>query len=380
MLPSLAGHPNVKITAAADLRKEAREKFAIEFGAEAHESVRALCQSPNVDAIYIATPHSCHAEHAILAFEHGKHAIVEKPMALTIADCEAMNRAADQNGTRLLVGHTHSFDPPILKMREIIRSGELGKLGMINTWNFTDFLYRPRRPDELDTALGGGIVFNQVPHQIDMVRLIGGGLVRSVRSVTGIWDPNRPTEGSHVTFLQFVDGTAATIVYSGYDHFDTDEFHSWIGEGGDLKDANSHGKARRSLRGVRPEEEAELKASTGYGGARQKRDALQRQSGRYHPHFGISVVSCEKGDMLPAADGVFIYGEEGKRKIPVPLGRARPDKGKVIDEFVEAVVDDRSPIHDGRWGEATLEVCLAILESANKRQEVFLTHQVPVRD
>jgi phthalate 4,5-cis-dihydrodiol dehydrogenase len=53
--------------------------------------------------------------------------------------------------------------------------------------------------------------------------------VRSVRSMTGIWDPARPTEGGHASFLEFVDGAAATIVYSAYDHFDSDEYNDWIG-------------------------------------------------------------------------------------------------------------------------------------------------------
>ena len=67
---------------------------------------------------------------------------------------------------------------------------------MINSFNYTNFLYRPRRPEELDTAQGGGILFNQVPHQIDIARLLGGGLVRSVRAQTTVLDPARPTEGS----------------------------------------------------------------------------------------------------------------------------------------------------------------------------------------
>jgi phthalate 4,5-cis-dihydrodiol dehydrogenase len=64
----------------------------------------------------------------------------------------------------------------------------------------------------------------------------------------------------------------------------------------------------------------------------------------------------------------------------VPLGRAITDKGKVVDEFYDAVVNDRPVYHDGRWGKATLEVCLAILESARERREIFLSHQVANRD
>jgi len=174
MLPSLAAHPQVRLVAAADPRPEARERFAAQFQADAYPDAEALVRRPDIDAVYIATPHQLHAEHVLLAASHGKHAICEKPMALTLADCARMNAAVDRSGTKLVIGHTHSFDPPILRIREIIHSGELGRLGMIHSWNYTDFLYRPRRPEELDTRLGGGIVFNQVPHQVDTVRLLGG--------------------------------------------------------------------------------------------------------------------------------------------------------------------------------------------------------------
>jgi phthalate 4,5-cis-dihydrodiol dehydrogenase len=372
-------HPGVRIIAAADLRREARETFRSEFGGEAYVDVEDLCKSPSIDAIYVATPHRFHASHAILAAEAGKHAIVEKPMALTLEDCDAMIRAAERHKTILLVGHTHSFDPPILKMREIVRSGELGRLGMINTWNFTDFLYRPRHPEELDTDQGGGIIFNQVPHQIDTVRLLGGGLVASVRAATGAWDNKRPTEGACVCFLEFADGAGATVVYSGYDHFDSDELHGWIGESGQKKDVGGHGKSRQfwaALGG--PEEEATLKASTGYGGPNKRAYGPERE--RHHPHFGFTVVSCARGDMRPSARGVWIYDDRGSREVQVPLGRALPDKGRVVDEFYNAVVNQCAPVHDGLWGKATLEVCLAILESVRQRREIFLSHQVPARD
>ena len=382
MLPSLANHPNIKLTAAADLREEARERFRNEFGAEAFESVDELCRSSVVDAVYIATPHEFHAEHVIVAAGHGKHIIVEKPMALTLSDCAAMVEAADRAGVRLLVGHTHSFDPPVLRMREIVRSGELGRLGMITTLNYTDFLYRPRRPEELDTTRGGGIVFNQVPHQVEIVRLIGGGLVRSVRASVGRWDPARPTEGSLAAFLEFEDGTPATIVYSGYDHFLSDELHFWVGEGGDRSSPRQHGQARRELANIQSaEDEAALKAATGYGGARQKRPNPRSVAAeRHQPHFGITIVSCEGGDLRQSADGIFIYDGAGKREVPLPLGRAAPDKGKVLDEFYDAVVNGAQLVHDGRWGLATLELSLAILESARERREIPLRHQVPVPD
>ena len=144
MLPSLVNHPQVKLIAAADLRAEALEKFRGEFDAEVYRDAEELFRNQNIDAVYIATPHQCHAEHVIMAATYGKHAIVEKPMALTLADCDNMIAAVDRAGIRLVVGQYHSFDPPILKIREIVHGGELGSFKMMHTWRFTNFLSTDR--------------------------------------------------------------------------------------------------------------------------------------------------------------------------------------------------------------------------------------------
>src|SRR5882762_2465279 len=87
LIPEISQLPYIKLTAAADLRPQAREKFKRDFNTAAFESVEELCESPNVDAIYIATPHEFHARHTIVAAENHKHVIVEKPMALSIEEC-----------------------------------------------------------------------------------------------------------------------------------------------------------------------------------------------------------------------------------------------------------------------------------------------------
>jgi phthalate 4,5-cis-dihydrodiol dehydrogenase len=82
-------------------------------------------------------------------------------------------------------------------MREIVAGGSLGRLRMINTWHFNDWIYRPRAPWELEAGQGGNLVFNRGSHQVDIVRLIGGGLVRSVRAMTGVWDPPQDRRRLH---------------------------------------------------------------------------------------------------------------------------------------------------------------------------------------
>jgi phthalate 4,5-cis-dihydrodiol dehydrogenase len=374
ILPPLSRLPYIKITAAADTRTDALEKFRAAYGGEAFDSVEAMCGSANVDAVYIATPNQLHARHVIAAAERGKHVIVEKPMALSIAECEAMNEAAEKHGVKLLCGHTHSFDPPIRKIREIVKSGELGKLCMIHSWNYNEFMYRPRMKHELATSRG--VVLNQGPHHVDIARLIGGGMVRSVRAMTGVWDKARAHEGSYTCYLEFEDGIPATLVYSGYGFFDTAELFSWVGEGGQHREPETNLKVRRQLREVgSAEEEEQLKEGMRFGGHREGEYSHVWSGERKQPFFGFTLVSCERGDIRQTPDGLFIYGETEKREIALETGRR--GREAEVEELYNAVVHGRPVFHDGRWGAATLEVCLAMIESAAKRREIFLSHQVP---
>ena len=161
MLPTFTADPRVKLVAAADTRAEARQRFAEDFSASGYATVDELCVDPAVDVIYVATPHQYHALHALLAAQHGKHLLVEKPMALTLEECSTIIDAARNADVHLVVGHSHSFDAPVRHLRDLIESGRYGDVRMINAINYTDYLYRPRRPEELDTALGGGAIFNQ---------------------------------------------------------------------------------------------------------------------------------------------------------------------------------------------------------------------------
>src|SRR5207302_3270945 len=93
----------------------------------------------------------------------------------------------------------------------------------------------PRLPSELDSKVGGGVLYRQGPHQIDIVRGIGGGMVKSLRAIAGRWNPSFPeAEGDYTAFLEFEDGTAATMVFNGYGYFDITEMTWGIGEGGQV--------------------------------------------------------------------------------------------------------------------------------------------------
>jgi phthalate 4,5-cis-dihydrodiol dehydrogenase len=377
MLPTFAGHPLIEVVAGADDRAEARERFAHDFSANVHRTVAELCADPAVEVVYISTPHQFHAEHVRMATANGKHVLVEKPMALGLQDCQNMIDCARRAGVQMIIGHSHSFDGPIRRTREIVESGAFGRLRMISAINYTDFLYRPRRPEELATATGGGALFNQAPHHIDVIRFITGGRVRSVRAGTGHWDPSRPTEGAYSAFLTFEDGAFASLTYSGYAHFDSDELCGWIGESGQPKDATRYGAARKRLaRAGTGADEIKLKSALNYGGDAYVGPQTSAADGGapFHQHFGLIVATCDRADLRPTPQGVVIYEDTAERLETLPVPKV--PRSEVIAELYDAIVHRRPPLHDGAWGRATMEVCLAMLRSAREQREILLEHQV----
>jgi len=364
MLPTLRTDSRLAVVAAADPRPEARRQFEVDFGGRAYDSVDALCADGDVEAVYVATPHELHAAHAIAAARAGKHLLVEKPMAVTLAECDAMNAAARAAGVVLVVGPSHSFDAPIARTKLLVDSGTYGRVRMITALNYTDFLYRPRRPEELDTRQGGGVVFSQGAHQVDVARLLAGSPVKSVRAVTGAWDPARPTEGAYTALLTFDDGACASLTYSGYAHFDSDALMGWVGEMGHRKDPDRYWTTRAAtLKAGSPEAEAALKNTRAYGSA-----TASASPPLAHGHFGLVIVSCEHADLQPMPDAVHVHADD--RRIVIPVPATGVPRAEVIDELYGAVVDGRPPVHDGEWSRDTLAAAIAILQSAREGREV----------
>lgn len=328
LVPALTRGPHARLVAAADLRSDALERLRRNADCATYPSVETLCANPAVEAVWVATPNPLHAAHAITAAESGKHVIVSKPLAITLDEAQAMTAAAERNGVLLLAGHSQSMAPTIRRMAEIVRSGTLGALGMVQTWHATDWIDRPRHRDEFDVTLGGGPVFRQASHQVDIVRTIVGRPVRSVRAQTVQLHTERGAPGAYTALLTFDDGTPASITYSGDGHFPMAEL---------LPIATRETPGASSL-GL----------------------------------FGLTLVSCASGDMREAADGVYIYRKGQRLLEPVPDA---PRGAAELAELYAAVRLGQPLVHDGHWGAATLEVCLAINRSADTQAEITLMGQ-----
>jgi phthalate 4,5-cis-dihydrodiol dehydrogenase len=364
-LPALSAQAGFRLRAVADPVEPVCAEAQAEFGLAAYAEVGDLLAHPGLDAIYVGSPTLLHCEHVQLACRAGKHVLVEKPMAASLADAQAMTAAADRAGVVLLVGHSHSYDAPIHAMHALIARGEIGQVRMVNTWCCTDWIYRPRRADELDDGQGGGVTIRQGAHQFDIIRLLCGGLARSVRAQTFDLDPQRPATGAHSVFIAFENGAAATAVYNGYGRFASSDLHGGVGEWG------FPATPGRSSRQAATFDE-ELRAKQ----ARAKHAIPGRAP--HQPHFGLTLVSGEHGDIRQSPDGLLVYGRDGMTELPLPSDTS--PRERVLAEFHDAIARRRPALHDGRWGVANLEICMAALQSSREGREIALSHQCRAAD
>ena len=377
---ALEHSPQVQLIAAADLRPEALATFQERYGGRGYDSVEKLCGDPDVEVIWISTPNQFHCEHTVLAAQHGKNIVVEKPMALSLAEAQRMVDAVEANGVRLLCGHTASLMVAYQAMRDVIRSEELGKVGAINILSYTDWMFRPRMPQEVEIATGGGVPYRQGPHHVDTIRLLGGGRVKSVRAATGQWfqGRNRDVPGYYSALLEFEEGHSGVLIHNGYGYFSSQELLAGAGRriGADA------GLLRKELR-TGASDETEAKNERRFGG----RDESTPQAGvaaatestvrwrGFQPDLGIVLVSCEGGDIRQSPNGLYIYDGSGQRE--VAIAGIADERTAELDEMYDAIVENRPNRHDGRWGMATLEVVLGIMQSSREHREIEMQHQCP---
>ncbi|MGH7888661.1 MAG: gfo/Idh/MocA family oxidoreductase, partial [Candidatus Binatia bacterium] len=198
---------------------------------------------------------------------------------------------------------------------------------------------------------------------VDIVRSIGGGLIKSVRAVTGRWHPRFDTEGNYTAFVEFTDGTPATLVFNGYGGFDMTELTWGIGEGG-------YPVSERSAKEASVEGPVSALAKYSEPSRAERR---QRAGARRQPFFGLTLVSCERGDIRQSPNGLYLYTDRGREELHCPPFM---DRAGELRRLYEAATLNQPEFADGKWGKSTLEVLLAILQSSKERREIALAHQV----
>jgi UDP-N-acetyl-2-amino-2-deoxyglucuronate dehydrogenase len=215
---ALRALPESEFVSACDSDPGRAETFARKYGVRPYTDVAAMIADSGAQAVFICTPHPLHARPAIQAAEAGAHVLVEKPLAASLEDCDAMVDAARKTGVKLGVISQRRWYEPVLRMRRAIDSGKIGRpiLGTFVMLSWRDEAYYRSDPwrGKWDTE-GGGVLINQSPHMIDLLTWL---MDDQVVEVSGYWaNLNHPyveVEDSAVAILRFRGGGLGSIVTS----------------------------------------------------------------------------------------------------------------------------------------------------------------------
>ncbi|SFE59332.1 Gfo/Idh/MocA family protein [Thermophagus xiamenensis] len=178
----------------------------------------ALIHDDEVNAVYIATPPSSHAEYAIKAMEAGKPVYVEKPMAATYQQCLKMNEVSQKTGVPLFVAYYRRTLPGFCKVKSLIEEGTIGKPLVVNV-----MLVRPPKKEEIDKdnpawrvlpdIAGGGIFYDLASHQLDFLDFLFGPIIKvsgSAKNFGGYY----PAEDTVVAQMEFENGVLGSGTWS----------------------------------------------------------------------------------------------------------------------------------------------------------------------
>lgn len=355
---ALMRHGGFRITACVDTSESARVQFLAKHGGSAFESVEQMLSDSVPDVVYIATPTKTHKDMSIRSLEAGANVLVEKPIALGVDEAVDMIGRAKSLGRVLMVNHKRSADREILAMRALIARGDSGAPQWTSRLHFSDWIYRWRAAEERDPAFGG-VVSRQGSHEFDVLRgLLPSAPVR-LRGWVGDLDDDLPAEGAYSCWIECADGSMASSVYSGYDRFRTDEFTAGLLPPGLI--GASERLYRENIRnGV---DEYHLKSTIGHPRA----DGLQSDL------YGFTFAMCRNGDIRAAPGGsAWLYDRTGRQRFTIegPAGTAL-----IVAELFEGIRNGTPTAHDGSWGLACLELCVAVRDSADSGSAVDLKYQ-----
>lgn len=201
-----------RLAAVCDVCPERAEDFGRRFDVPWFTSIDEMLAMQNLDVVCVLTPSGMHAEHVIAAARSRRHVVVEKPMALTLVDGDAMIAAAVEAGVRLFVVKQNRFNVPVVKAREALDAGRFGKLvlGTVRVRWCRDESYYRQDPWRGTWAQDGGVIANQASHHVDMLSWFMGE-VESVhaRGTTALVDIE--AEDTCVATVKFRNGALGVI-------------------------------------------------------------------------------------------------------------------------------------------------------------------------
>jgi len=303
---------NAVVVGVADPAVEKAKALGDELGVPALGDGSELLANDEVDAVIVAVPNFLHAETSIAAAESGKHVFCEKPMALTVADCDKMIQAAKTNGVKLMIGQVLRYLPVFVKMKEIVDSGILGEPFSMYVSRLSGGGWGNPQHWRMKTELCGGILYEVSVHELDFMRYICGDVDR-VSALMGNYLQNdaREYEDTVHLMLHFKSGGIGTLMAG------------------------------------------QCSSMGGYDGK------IHCRKGTIHFDNGKRRVAYK-----PFGGEVVEFGPEDMK--------TEPGVRREVRYFIEAIAEDKQPAIPGEEGRKVIEIVQAAYISAREGRDVEL--------
>lgn len=327
-----------ELRAVCDAAPERAKAFAERHGGRAFPSVREMMASGEIDAVTICTPHPLHAEGVCEAAACGVHALVEKPMAATLADCDVMLQAAAAAGTKLSVISQRRWYPSVLRMKQAITAGKIGRpiLSTFQMLSWRDEAYYRSDPWRGQwKSEGGGVLVNQSPHQLDMLHWLSG----DIAELSGYWaNLNHPyveVEDTALAMIRFRNGGLGSIITSVSQ------------KPGIYTKVHVHGSSGFSV-------------------------GVQTDSGATFVAGMSGVQDAAYNDLwtIPGEEALREQFEAEDRALFSTVDATRYFHAQQIQDFARAIQEGREPLVTGADGRKTVEIFTAIYRSNAERSPV----------
>ena len=313
--------PNAKLVAVCDTNENALKSCTDTYGCLGYNDYKEMLTNPDIDIITICTPSGLRARQSIDSMQAGKHVIVEKPMAMSLYEADAMIAAAEFNNVKLAVVHQYRFTEAIVELRNALEAGRFGKLthgSAVVRWNRNDDYYK-QSPWRGTWAYDGGCLMNQAIHNIDLLQWMMGP-VTSVFAYTATNMRPIESEDTAVAVLKFQNGALGII------------------------------EAATTIYPENLEETLNIFGTTGTvvigGGTASKINAW---------HFPEQDESLEITELTKEKPHVYKVGHAA-----------------IIEDMINAITEDKQPAINGNEGRKALEIVLAIYHSVRLKKEITL--------
>lgn len=335
---ALGSAPSSDLVAVWNRTYERAEKFARRYGIKAYRAIEEMIEKERVQAVVVGTPHPAHAEPAIAAMRAGAHVLVEKPLAASLQDCDAMIAAARETGVKLGVISQRRLYPPVQRIRAAIEAGKLAPvLGAVTLLGWRDQKYYESDPWRGSWDLeGGGVLVNQAPHQLDIFQWYMG----DIAEVYGCWrNLNHPDIE--------VDDTAVAIV----------KFHN--GAIGALLVSNSQNPA--------------LYGKVHLFGKNGAAVGVQTDGGAMFIAGVSSILEAPYNDIwtIPGEESLRERWKEEDAALFKKINPMEYFHQLQIQDFCESIIEDVNPMITGEEGRKTVELFTAIYRSTRDNKPVL---------